>query len=435
MISNKGLVINTHKFYHATIKCETGKGCTGKGSKAEPPPDIKTNNKSSVVKSLIRFTIFWAALRESLSGRFDLAFNSGGGSAYSLPVHPLNLDEKTEIIKSLSLRGASISELNTVRKAISATKGGKLVSKAKCQVVSFILSDIIDSPLDLIASGPTVPNTDPLDAAYTVLQKYNIKIGSNLQRALNAETQRETDHKFNHVYNVLLGNNETALKSVFDDIKGKGKCSPIIMTSSLQGEASVIGRNLARLAFDILGNYDDVINAKFNVFREILNINEESISLLTSTIRNSTSLCLLFGGETTVTVNGKGRGGRNQEMVLAFSLETEKLSEQFNGAGEIAFLSGGTDGIDGPTDAAGALTYFICREGQVIYNRNIWSETNVNELQTDEARKEGLDPEKFLKDNDSYNYFSQLSEGKYLLKPGHTGTNVMDIQMVYIHKY
>ncbi|KAB7506155.1 Glycerate kinase [Armadillidium nasatum] len=198
--------------------------------------------------------------------------------------------------------------------------------------------------------------------------------------------------------------------------------SPIIMTSSLQGEASIIGRNLARLAFDILGNYGDVNNSNVNVFREVLNINEEAISLLTSTIRNSTSLCLLFGGETTVTVNGKGRGGRNQEMVLAFSLETEKLSEQFNGDGEISFLSGGTDGIDGPTDAAGALTYFICREGQV-------------QLQTDDARKEGLDPEKFLKDNDSYNYFSQLSEGKYLLKPGHTGTNVMDIQMVYIHKY
>lgn len=255
-----------------------------------------------------------------------LVLISGGGSALlSLPIHPLNLEEKTEIIKSLSLRGASISELNTVRKVISATKGGKLASKAKCQVVSFILSDIINSPLDLIASGPTVPNTDSPDAAYTVLNKYNIMIGSNLQSALNAETQRKNDNKFNHVFNVLIGNNKTALRSIYNDIKENGECSPIIMTSSLQGEASIIGRNLARLALDILEGYGDVKSFNVNKFREVLNIEEEVIPLLINTIRKSTSLCLLFGGETTVTVNGRGRGGRNQEIVLAFSLEIEKV--------------------------------------------------------------------------------------------------------------
>ncbi|XP_042861309.1 glycerate kinase-like isoform X2 [Penaeus japonicus] len=355
-----------------------------------------------------------------------LVLISGGGSALlPYPTPPLTLNEKSELVKSLSKKGATITELNTVRKALSLTKGGKLASATEAQVVTLILSDIIGSPLDMIASGPTVCNTDPVDAAENILKKHGIIITENLKHVLdrNAFDKREANP---NVSNCIIGSNETALSGVLSSItKTENKdCQSIILSSSLSGEAGNIGSKMAGFASNILeilcGNKDLQISESDLCD---LCINEGKTSLidaLGSCRKNKTPIWLIFGGETTVQVKGSGRGGRNQEMVLAFSMSFEKL--QGTCTGEVVFLSGGTDGIDGPTDAAGAVTY--------------WSSFNSGvKSQLKEAKEQGLNPDDFLNNNDSYTYFSQLSSGQYLLQPGHTGTNVMDLQILFINPF
>nr|XP_027211882.1 glycerate kinase-like [Penaeus vannamei] len=356
-----------------------------------------------------------------------LVLISGGGSALlPYPTPPLTLHEKSELVKSLSKKGATITELNTVRKAVSQTKGGKLASATKAEIVTLILSDIIGSPLDMIASGPTVCNTDPVDAAENILLKYDITITENLKHILdeNALEKRKTNPNVN---NCIIGSNETALSEVLDSItKTESDCQPVILSSSLSGEAGHIGRKMAGFAADVLeilcGNKDLQISES-DLCDLCINENKPSLmDALEICRKNKTPIWLIFGGETTVEVKGSGRGGRNQEMVLAFSMSFEEKLQGSTSTGEVVFLSGGTDGIDGPTDAAGAITY--------------WSSFNSEvKSQLKEAKEQGLNPDDFLRNNDSYAYFSQLSSGQYLLQPGHTGTNVMDLQILLINPF
>ncbi|MCL4123271.1 UNVERIFIED_CONTAM: hypothetical protein GTU68_015011 [Idotea baltica] len=381
-------------------------------------PDLAAQNTAEKIMGLV----------DSLDeNNLLLVLISGGGSALlPLPMFPLSLEEKTNIIKALSLTGATITEINTVRKAISCTKGGRLVKNSKAQVVSFILSDIINSPLGMIASGPTVHNEDSPEEPSKILKRYNIPMTDNLKCALkNRPLEEYTSNP--DVYNLLIGDNTTVLNQIDDHIRNlkEYNCTPINLSSSLNGEASSIGIELVNLAITILriiSNKESGIS--LDLFSETLQIPPSNLKRLESLVRQKSenskqSLCLLFGGETTVKVKGRGRGGRNQEMVLAASLELERLSRKYGVKGEVVFLSGGTDGIDGPTDAAGAITSYANNDG-------------VIKLQTEEARQQGLSPAAFLDDNNSYEYFSELSGGAYLLKPGHTGTNVMDIQLLYI---
>ncbi|XP_053627073.2 glycerate kinase isoform X1 [Cherax quadricarinatus] len=356
-----------------------------------------------------------------------LVLISGGGSALlPYPIPPLSLNEKSEMTKSLSRAGATITELNTVRKELSLTKGGGLAELTKARIVSFILSDIINNPLDMIASGPTVPNRDTPGAAEKILKKYNISTKDYVKKIIQRKRIHSSMLEFPHVINHIIGSNETALLGVEASLSSQtsSPCLSLILTSSLKGEASKIGTKMAELVVAITqilcGSEDELCD---ELLLDLC-VTVDKKKAITETLQNSSEIkCpiwLIFGGETTVTVQGSGRGGRNQEMVLSTSVALEEELRGSKFVGEIMFLSGGTDGIDGPTDAAGAFTY--------------WCSSNSGiKSQVQEAQLQGLVPEDFLGVNDSYTYFSQLSSGQFLLKPGHTGTNVMDLQILLIN--
>ena len=306
---------------------------------------------------------------------------SGGGSAlFVLPMDDILLQEKQVMTSLLLEAGADISELNAVRKHISRVKGGGLAEKAfPSTIVSLILSDVIGDRLDVIASGPTAPDPTTYTDALAVLEKYGLmeKAPPAVVRLLKAgekgllpETPKPWSPVFHHVINSIIGNNRSALeaarlKALDFGLNGE------IMADDITGEARKTGKWLARKALAAM-----------------LEKGEEPF-------------CMVSGGETTVTVTGKGKGGRNMELALAFALEIE-------GTPGITLLSAGSDGTDGPTDAAGAM---------------------VDGMTAIRARNMGLDPEAYLRDNDSYTFFRKAGG---LFVTGPTGTNVMDMQFIFI---
>ena len=378
-----------------------------------------------------------AKMAESLKNDSDLLFVliSGGGSALlPSPIYPLTLNDKASLTKKLSRSGATIQELNAVRIQLSNLKGGKLAKLAKpAQVVSFILSDIIDDPMELISSGPTVlmPN---LPNALDILQKYNISIDDHVRQALEKQNSPKNiitnnmnaeDNNVNNVHNILIGTNKIALETCYREAIDHGFEETIILTSRLSGEAQKVGALFGQLIYQFCnsGNNLDLLQVK-NILVK-LNTDEEVINKIVEKISAADKnfvkmpLCFLAGGETTVEVQGSGKGGRNQEMAMATMIEYQYLISKHKKTREInpkkvqfTFLSAGTDGIDGPTNAAGAI---------------------VNQKSFTESEKQGLDPIKYLKNNDSNTYFNLLNGGKNLVVTGHTGTNVMDIQIILIH--
>lgn len=347
-----------------------------------------------------------------------LVLISGGGSALlPAPKSPVSLAQKSQLIKTLSRAGVTINELNTVRKALSTVKGGQLAQMTDARMISLILSDIINSPLDMIASGPTVLNSDPHNAAIEILKRYSVNIPEEVKTALLKTCNKS--QKYDHVSNIIIGSNETALQAVKINLEATEKCIPIVLSSTLSGDAKAVGGHMVNLA-------KSIIHALKNSFEEThmlkyLCISEDRIPLLkgaiTQSALNGTPLCLIFGGETTVEVHGTGCGGRNQEMVLAASIALEKEMVDLQFGGSIIFLSGGTDGIDGPTDVAGAITF--------------WDTQGSSQAAI--AKQNDLDPQSYLDNNDSYNYFKLIQEGAYHINTGHTGTNVMDLQILWIN--
>ncbi len=309
---------------------------------------------------------------------------SGGGSALLVsPYEGISLNEKQAITELLLKAGADINELNTVRKHISKVKGGRLAEIAyPARIISLILSDVIGDRLDVIASGPTSPDGTTYKDALDVLEKYLLldKIPQNVldmlyrgSHGLIPETPKENNIIFKNVENVIIGSNKKALEAA------RGKANELnlqvgILSSEITGEARDVGRWLAEKA-------------------------KEFKSLKVQECNGS--MCLISGGETTVTVRGNGLGGRSMELALAFAMEIEGISD-------ITLLSAGTDGTDGPTDAAGAIV-----DGRTIKK----------------ARSVVLNPEEYLSNNDSYTFFKKTDN---LLITGPTGTNVMDIQIVVI---
>jgi glycerate 2-kinase len=309
-----------------------------------------------------------------------LCLISGGGSALLVaPYGEISLSEKQKVTELLLRAGADISELNTVRKHISRVKGGRLAAMASpAHIFSLILSDVIGDRLDIIASGPTSPDTTTYNDAIEVLKKYGLwgdvpeSVSDVLLKGADGllpETPKKGSAIFQRVRNVIIGSSRKALEAA------RGKAESIgftveILTAEMRGEAREAGRWLAGKALEV---------QKCN--------------------HSGKPVCIISGGETTVTVKGDGVGGRSMELALAFALE-------INGAEGITLLSAGTDGTDGPTDAAGAIV-----NGQTI----------------ETARREGLDPQAYLENNDSYNFFRKIG-GLYITGP--TGTNVMDIQLV-----
>lgn len=307
------------------------------------------------------------------------ALISGGGSALlTAPAEGITLAAKREVTDLLLRAGADIHSLNTVRKHLSRVKGGRLAETIHPgRTVSLILSDVIGDDLDVIASGPTAPDTTTYRDALAVLERFDLagrvpaEVAEHLKSGARGdipETPKEGNPVFQRVENMIIGSNRSALEAASRAAEEAG-CDVEILPTPVTGEAADAGRMLARRA-------------------------REYASQL-----RERPLCLLSGGETTVTVLGGGAGGRSQELALSFALEIA-------GIPGITLLSAGTDGTDGPTDAAGALV-----DGDTIPLRK-----------KDAALRS-------LAQNDSYTFFKEHG-GLFITGP--TGTNVMDVQIICI---
>jgi hydroxypyruvate reductase len=320
---------------------------------------------------------------------------SGGASALLVaPVEGVTLSDKQETTRLLLNAGASIYELNTVRKHLSLVKGGRLAQIVfPAQMLTLIVSDVIGDRLDVIASGPTSPDPSTFTEARAIVAKFGLqqrlpeRVSDYILQGISGqipETVKPNDLRLTDTRNVIVANIRQALGAAAERASQLGFETRTI-SDTLQGEARDAAHFLAMAAHTEL---------------ERMKAGERH--------------CLLSGGETTVTVHGNGKGGRNQEMALAFALEIENWTVQNTGVGRVAMLSAGTDGTDGPTDAAGAMVD--------------WETIR-------QAKNMEIDPLNYLVLNDSYEFFRQfdaVSGAHSHLKTGPTGTNVMDIQIVLL---
>jgi hydroxypyruvate reductase len=312
-----------------------------------------------------------------------LCLISGGGSALLVaPAEGVTLEDKQEVTRLLLACGADIHEINTIRKHLSRAKGGGLARFAyPATVVSLILSDVIGDDLNVIASGPAVPDTSTFDDTRRVLEKYDIwdrvpvSVQSRIQRGLKGDiedTPKIGDAVFQKCYTELVGTNIQALKAAGQQAEQLGY-QTLILSSTVEGEAREVAKVLTAIAKEVRDSGNPL----------------------------SAPACILCGGETTVTIRGDGKGGRNQELALAAALGLDGIEN-------IVVLAGGTDGNDGPTDAAGAMA-----DGRTLAR----------------ARAKDLDPLDYLRRNDSYHFFQALED---LVITGPTLTNVMDVYMILV---
>lgn len=318
-----------------------------------------------------------------MAGEEDLVICliSGGGSALLTDVpQGCTLDDIKTLNDSLLKSGANINEMNCVRKHLSNVKGGLLAKAASpARIVSLILSDVIGDPLDVIASGPTAPDPTTFADAISIIERYNLgeKIPKQILRVLRdgdanklQETLKESSEIFQRTTNLIIGTNKLALKKAKEKAESLGYESQII-TNTLEGDVADVAQYMTEMA--------------------------KSAGKLIS----GEKICLLFAGEPTVKVKADGLGGRNQHLALFAAT----LLKETPG---ITFLSGGTDGSDGPTDAAGA----------VVDNFTLKNAFDLN-----------LDVISYLENCDSYHFFKQ--EGGLIIT-GPTQTNVMDLMVVLI---
>jgi len=303
---------------------------------------------------------------------------SGGGSALMpLPSTGLPLSDKQKTTNLLLKSGAKIDEINAVRKHLSDFKGGRLAEKLHpATVLSLIISDVVGDKLESIASGPTVPDDTTYADAYTILQEHGLwrtvpsSVRKRIQKGKESklpETPKRSSRIFKRVHNILVGTNEESCQAAAEVLEKRGYHS-LILSTRLQGEAREIGKVLASICADIHENQLPV----------------------------APRAAVVAGGETTVTVHGKGRGGRNQELVLSAALS-------IRGNPSILVSSIGTDGIDGQTDAAGAVA-----DGNTV----------------ERGLRIHMDLDSYLRENNSYPFFERLND---LVITGPTGTNVNDI--------
>jgi glycerate 2-kinase len=338
-----------------------------------PVPDENGINGTNHILALI-----------SKAGAEDLVICliSGGGSALMADVpEGCTLDDLKTLSTILLKTGADITEMNCIRKHLSKVKGGQLAKKASpATVVSLILSDVIGDPLDVIASGPTAPDPTTFAEAISILRKYKIeneiprKIFQVLREGADrkrSETLKPSDEILMHTHNLIIGTNLLALKTAKEKAEESGYQTEII-TNKLEGDVSAVSSYI----------FETIKSAK-NKYQ-------------------GKKISLLFAGEPTVKITGKGLGGRNQHLALLVA----RLIKDLPG---VTFLSGGTDGSDGPTDAAGAV---------------------VDSLTSKNAATLQLDIDQFLANFDSYNFFRK--EGG-LIVTGPTQTNVMDVMVALIN--
>ena len=323
----------------------------------------------------------------STAGERDLVLCviSGGGSALLVaPAEGISLEDKQEVTQLLLACGADIHEINTVRKHLSRAKGGGLARFAHpATVVTLILSDVIGDDLNVIGSGPTVPDPSTFADAEGVFKKYDIwervpsSVKDRFQKGLKGniqDTPKSGDVAFQRCYSELVGTNIQALIAAGKEAERQGYRA-LILSSTVEGEAREVVKVLTAIAKEVRSSGNPL----------------------------PAPACILWGGETTVTLQGDGKGGRNQEFALASALIIDGLEN-------VVVLSAGTDGTDGPTDAAGAIA-----DGTTLTRANA----------------KGLDPLDYLRRNDSYHFLQALGD---LVITGPTRTNVMDVYMVLVGK-
>jgi len=308
--------------------------------------------------------------------------SGGGSSLMPKPCSGVSLRDKRRVTEALLKSGGTINEINTVRKHISGFKGGWLAKRAyPATVVNLILSDVVGDPLDAIASGPTVPDPTTFQDAIEILKRHGLwskvpksvkKVLLNGKKGLIPETPKPGDKAFEKVHNIVIGNNLTASLAAYNSVQNAG-LHALLLSSCLEGQARDVGTMVASIAKEIAASGNPIPKPAG----------------------------IVAGGETTVTVVGKGKGGRNQEIALGAALK-------IGGIDGVVVASLSTDGVDGPTDAAGALV-----DGKTML-RSHWL---------------GLNPREFLLENDSYSFFSRLGD---LIFTGVTGTNVGDVSVIVV---
>ncbi|XP_060691364.1 glycerate kinase [Hemiscyllium ocellatum] len=359
---------------------------------------------------------------------------SGGGSALlPAPIPPVTLEEKQYLTKQLAAKGATIQELNTIRKMLSLLKGGGLARAAyPAQVVSLIMSDVIGDNLEYVASGPTVPTLHSKDDCHKILLKYNLlsSMPESVKEVLSQSSMKmdkEEIQTFAHVCNFVVGSNAIALEKAKCKSESLGYNTSVLSTV-VSGDVKTVAKLyslLIRYVCSVLAaassKYVHVSKMKDEILQMVVNMElpdfqlDGCLELLEETQHSKKPICLLAGGETTVRLQGKGKGGRNQELALHLALELHhaksKIPQDLLTKYEVIFLSGGTDGQDGPTEAAGAFAY--------------------SDL-VDKAFAEGLNAEDFLNNNDSFTFFNKFNNGVDLIVTGLTNTNVMDMQAIII---
>jgi hydroxypyruvate reductase len=311
-----------------------------------------------------------------------LCLISGGGSALlPAPVEGISLADKLAVTRWLSGAGANIEQLNTVRKQLSLIKGGGLARACRAgHLVALLISDVLGDPLDVIASGPTVPDSSSPEAALAVLEKFDAPAAGISAAVFDCLARKRQQARPSspscRVSNLVIGNNATAVDAAGCEAERLGYSHAMIAENRSEGPAEPLGRHLSGMALTMRGQAGPD--------------------------------CLISGGEPVVTLveaSERGLGGRNQQLVLA---GLQSLSA--DGAAGIAMLSGGTDGEDGPTDAAGAFL-----DAEVVA----------------EARRRGLDPAAYLARNDAYHFFEPLGA---LVKTGPTHTNVCDVRVIVVDR-
>ncbi|ACL26233.1 Hydroxypyruvate reductase [Chloroflexus aggregans DSM 9485] len=339
---------------------------------AHPTPDERSVHAGQQIATLL----MQAGERDLV-----LALISGGGSALlNLPVADVSLADIQGLTHKLLACGASIGAINTLRKHLDQLKGGGFVRlAAPATVVALILSDVVGSPLDVIASGPTVADPTTFAEALALLDRYDLRADcppaiidylSAGVRGERPETLKPDDPRLAVVQNVLIGSNTQAAEAALVAARAVG-FNAMLLTTYLEGEARDVGQVLAAIAREIATYHRPL----------------------------SRPALMIAGGETTVTIRGSGRGGRNQELALSAAIALEGLTD-------VAVVALATDGGDGPTDAAGAVA-----TGDTVAR----------------ARILGLDAVAHLRNNDAYPFFAALGD---LLLPGPTGTNVNDLIFV-----
>lgn len=309
-------------------------------------------------------------------------FSGGGSALLPAPAPDISLAEKQATTRLLLACGATIDEINALRKHLSAIKGGLLARAATpARVLALMLSDVIGDPLDTIASGPTHPDSTTFAYCLELVDRYDLRhqLPAQVRQRLEAgatgqipETPKAGDPCFSQVESLVVGNSSLAIDAAAQQARALGY-EVLVLTSRLQGEAREAAAALTAIA-------QEIAHADRPIPRPA---------------------CIISGGETTVTLRGDGKGGRNQELALSAALHLD-------GWPAITLLSGGTDGTDGPTDAAGALV-----DGETLSR----------------AQTKDLQARAFLDRNDSYHFFQALDD---LVITGPTGTNVMDLQILLI---